>query len=82
MARTFPEAKKNQSVSKEKFVYVPLHFTQAESQEAILRWNHKANKLQQPPSLKLVKATEQISDTDLEVNAIDYTVSKLRSSSL
>ena len=42
-----------------------------------LRWNHQANELQLPPSLKPVKVLSQINDTDLELNAIGYTFSKI-----
>ena len=43
----------------------------------ILRWNHQANELQLPPSLKPVKVLSPANDTKLEVNAIGYTSSKI-----
>ena len=81
MASTFPKVKKSYSwetfsVSKEEVVYLRLHFTQTES--------HEANITVESPSewtsiTPVVETSENIepNDTNLEVNAIGYTFSKI-----
>ena len=81
MPSTFPKVKKSyswetSSVSKEEVVYLRQHFTLTES--------HEANITVESPSkltttTRVVETSESIepNDTNLEVNAIGYTFSKI-----
>ncbi len=79
---TFPKVKKScswetSSVSKEEVVYLRLHFTQTES--------HEANRItvelpsEWTSTTPVVETSESIepNDTNVEVNAIGYTFSKI-----
>ena len=83
MPSTFPKGKKSyswetSSVSKEEVVYLRQHFTQDQTE------SHEANITVESPSkwtstTTVDETSESIepNDTDLELNAIGYTLSKI-----
>ena len=81
MANTFPKVKKSysweiSSVSKEEVVYLHLHFTETESHDANITVESPSEWTSTTP---IVETSESIdpNDTDLELNAIGYTFSKI-----
>ena len=81
MPSTFPKVKKNysweaSSVSKEEVVYLRLHFTQTESQEANITVELPSEWTSTTPVVETSESIEP-NDTNVEVNAISYTFSKI-----
>ena len=82
MPSTFPKVKKSyswetSSVSKEKVVYLSLHFTQtAESHEANITVELPSEWTSATPVVETSESIEP-NDTNVEANAIGYTFSKI-----
>ena len=82
MPSTFPKVKKSyswetSSVSKEEVVYLRLHFTQtAESHEANITVELPSEWTSTTPVVETSESIEP-NDTNVEVNAIGYTFSKI-----
>ena len=81
MANTFPKVKKSyswetSSVSKEEVVYLRLHFTETKSHDGNITVESPSEWTSTTP---VVETSESIApnDTNLEVNAIGYTFSKI-----
>ena len=80
MPSTFPKVKKSyswetSSVSKE-VVYLRLHFTQTESHEANIMVESRSEWTSTTPVVETSESIEP-NDTNLEINAICYTFSKI-----
>ena len=81
MPSTFPKVKKSyswetSSVSKEEVVYLCQHFTQTESHEANITVESPRKWTSTTPVLETSESVEP-NDTDLELNVIGYTFSKI-----
>ena len=81
MANTLPKVKKSyswktSSVSKEEVVYLRLHFTETESHDANITVESPSEWTSTTPVIETSESIEP-NDTNLEVNAIDYTFSKI-----
>ena len=81
MPSTFPKVKKSyswetSSVSKEEDVYLRRHFTQTESHEANITVESPSKWTSTTPVVETSESIE-LNDTDLELNAIGYTFSKI-----
>ena len=81
MPSTFPKVKKSyswetSSVSKEEVVYRRLHFTQTESHEANITVELPSEWTSTTPVVETSESIEP-NDTNVEVNAIGYTFSKI-----
>ena len=81
MPSTFPKVKKSYSwetcsVSKEEVVNFRQHFTQTESHEANITVESPRKWTSTTPVVETSEGIEPI-DTDLELNAIGYTFSKI-----
>ena len=81
MPSTFPKVKKSyswetSSVSKEEVVYLRRHFTQTESHEANITVESPSKWTSTTPVVETSESIEP-NDTDLGLNAIGYTFSKI-----
>ena len=81
MANTFHKVKKNyswetSSVSKEEVVYLRLHFTETESHDANITVESPSEWTSTTPVVETSESIEP-NDTNVEVNAIGYTFSKI-----
>ena len=81
MPSTFPKGKKSysweiSSVSKEIVVYLRQHFTQTESHEANITVESPSKWTWTPPVVETSESIEP-NDTNLGLNAIGYTFSKI-----
>ena len=81
MPSTFPKVKKSyswetSSVSKEEVVYLRLHFTETESHDSNITVESPSEWTSATPVVETSESIEP-NDTNLEVNAIGYTFSKI-----
>ena len=81
MANTFPKVKKSyswetSSVSKEEVVYLRLHFTETELHDANITVESPSEWTSTTPVVETSESIEP-NDTNLEVNGIGYTFSKI-----
>ena len=81
MASTFPKVKKSyswetSSVSKEEVVYLRLHFTETKSHDSNITVESPSEWTSTTPVVETIESIAP-NDTNLELNAIGYTFSKI-----